>query len=396
MLYHGDARDILPALPAGAADVLITDPPAGIGFMGAAWDGDKGGRAQWVAWLASVLGECYRILPPGACGLVWALPRTSHWTATACEDAGFTIVDRIAWVFGSGFPKHKHALKPAVEDWWLIQKPGAARRLNVDDCRVKGEPWTFTHGPKTGRTGGGIMGIPMERQGIAESHPAGRWPAHLVLSHSAACADGCAPDCPVRLMGEQSGERPTGAPTAGTHRLAHTYTANGGLWATKGRSLVGGGDTGTAARFFTNLPADDAPPFLYTAKASRRERNAGCEGLPERPVAEHEGRNPMMNGAHRIENGVVTGPKARSETARNHHPTVKPQALMRWLVRLIAPAGGVVLDPFAGSGSTGVAALAEGRRFVGIEREAAYVAIAEARLAHAGMQTMIPLLAEED
>ena len=69
---------------------------------------------------------------------------------------------------------------------------------------------------------------------------------------------------------------------------------------------------------------------------------------------------------------------------------------MRWLVRLIAPPGGVVLDPFAGSGSTGVAALAEGRRFIGIEREAAYVAIAEARLAHAGMQTMIPLLAEED
>ena len=101
----GDALAVLPTLPDACVEAVVTDPPAGISFMDREWDRDRGGRDAWIAWLASVMRECLRVLKPGGHALVWALPRTSHWTATACEDAGFEIRDRIAHLFGSGFPK---------------------------------------------------------------------------------------------------------------------------------------------------------------------------------------------------------------------------------------------------------------------------------------------------
>lgn len=105
MLIHGDCLTILKGLKDNSLDSLITDPPAGISFMGKSWDEDKGGRKQWVAWMSEVMRECLRVLKPGAHGLVWAIPRTSHWTATALEDAGFEIRDVVTHLFGSGFPK---------------------------------------------------------------------------------------------------------------------------------------------------------------------------------------------------------------------------------------------------------------------------------------------------
>lgn len=178
----GDALEELKKLPDNSVDAIVTDPPAGISFMGKSWDEDKGGRLQWIKWFAEVMHESLRVLKPGGYGLVWALPRTSHWTATALEEAGFEIRDCIYHIFGSGFPKsldigkaidklqgnkrevvktrtdgagngtsdnimydaeHKFAatkvfnetkgnsqwegfgtaLKPAVECWWLIRKP---------------------------------------------------------------------------------------------------------------------------------------------------------------------------------------------------------------------------------------------------------------------------------
>lgn len=103
MLIRGDARWL--CLRENSVDSMVTDPPAGIGFMGKAWDGDRGGRDDWVGSMANTFRECLRVLKPGAHALVWALPRTSHWTATALEDAGFEIRDIITHHFGSGFPK---------------------------------------------------------------------------------------------------------------------------------------------------------------------------------------------------------------------------------------------------------------------------------------------------
>ena len=214
---------------------------------------------------------------------------------------------------------------------------------------------------------------------------AGRYPPHLLLSHAADCAPGaCVEDCPVAVLGAQSGHADS-RPGATNHEEGHTHTygwAKGGIYK-KGAIHK---DTGTAARFFPQFwPHGDAPPFLYAAKASRRERNAGCEGLEERhaPKGNHIGRD-LSNPKNHL--GGLQGSQQS-----NHHPTVKSQALMRWLVRLVTPPGGVVLDPFMGSGSTGVAALAEGFGFVGVEASAEYLEIARARIAHAAG----PLFAEE-
>lgn len=104
-LILGDCLEELKKLPENSVDSIVTDPPAGIGFMGKDWDHDKGGRDNWVSWMQEVAAECLRVLKPGGHALVWAIPRTSHWTATAWENAGFEVRDRIAHVFGSGFPK---------------------------------------------------------------------------------------------------------------------------------------------------------------------------------------------------------------------------------------------------------------------------------------------------
>jgi hypothetical protein len=104
-LYAGDALDVLRTLPDQSVDAVVTDPPAGIAFMGKQWDGAKGGREQWSAWLAAIMAEALRVTKPGGHALVWALPRTAHWTACGLEDAGWQVRDRITHLFGSGFPK---------------------------------------------------------------------------------------------------------------------------------------------------------------------------------------------------------------------------------------------------------------------------------------------------
>ena len=376
-LHHGDCLDVLPTLP--MVDAIVTDPPAGIAFMGAAWDGDKGGRDQWVQWLGARLRAARALIRPGGYALVWALPRTSHWTALAIEAAGWRIQDRVSHIFGSGFPKHKSHLKPAVEDWWLAYNPGGTRALNIEACRVGWEP-----GGMDGqeRTSPRISPAPMD-WGKGEIIPrdykpeaAGRYPPHLLLTHSADCEPGaCVEGCPVRVLGAQSG-----VSKATTHQRGD----GGGYGGFPGMHPVavrGQNDTGTAARFF--------PQFYYSAKASRRERNRGCEGLEEQSDHLFYGGD-GFSGRTNVNGEWVNTDNPRIPRA-NHHPTVKNLALMQWLVRLITPEGGTVLDLFAGSGTTGVAALAEGRSFIGIEKEAAYFAIAQARIADAAAQQRLPL-----
>lgn len=385
-LYHGDCLDILRTMPTASAESLVSDPPGALSFMGMAWDGDKGGRAQWVAWLAERMREARRVVKPGHYGLVWALPRTSHWTALALEDAGWEIRDRVAHIFGSGFPKHKSALKPAVEDWWLIRNPGkGGPALNIDAARVG----TDGHEPNArkaktiaGKVYNEAVYSQIERGGDGWSGAAGRWPAHLVLSHSADCNGVCAPDCPIARMDAQSGERKNGArPARTTSRPGANGTMNDGWSGWGERDRVVFDDTGGASRFFTRLDTGEYDPFVYAAKASRAERNRGCEALDAKETRDHN----MLASAFCIDprspNGGYENKPAPPRA--NHHPTVKSQALMQWLCRLITPPGGVVLDPFCGTASTGVAAAALGMGFVGCEYEAEYIPIARARLAAA-------------
>jgi len=316
-LYRGDAMAVLAGMDDASVDAVVTDPPAGIGFMGKEWDGDRGGRVRWIEWLSGILAECYRVAKPGARLLCWSLPRTNHWTGTAVEDAGWVVEDVIAHLFGSGFPKHASKLKPAREDWWLARKPGGkVPPLGIDECRVPapdGVPIFDRFRLGNGIEPGAIN--PSRRTGDTSS--LGRWPANVTHDGS-----------DVILAGFPETE--SGKVEPHHMRRAESQKQYGGFGGKFGDiPLTGFGDSGSAARFF------------YCAKPDPEER------------------------------------------AGNIHPTVKPLALMRWLVRLVSKPDDVILDPFAGSGTTPVAALLENRRCQAIEHDESYYATALSRLQHA-------------
>lgn len=417
VVHLGDCLEVLRTLPDASTDALVTDPPAGIGFMGRAWDGAKGGREKWISWLADIMREAMRALKPGAHGFVWALPRTSHWTGTALEEAGFEVRDVVTHLFGTGFPKSHNvskaidktlgkerpvvgpvsnparnrdgtdalgggwqsapqvtapasdlaaqwdgwgtALKPACEFWFLVRRPfkGIVARnvmehgtggLNIDGCRVATDEqrtavYSGAKGTKQAEYGAGAVDGSSDKYLYTPSNE-GRWPAHLVLDEEAG-----------RMLDAQSGVR-----AAGVRKGLGYHGIEQGDGGPEVKSSAGG-----ASRFF------------YCAKASRSEREAGLERMEKRTLCQNiPDRESSPEHTHR--NGLN-----RQKQRANRHPTVKPLALMAWLLRLITPPGGTVLDPFAGSGSTGVACMREGFSFIGIEQSEEYVEVARRRIAHA-------------
>jgi DNA modification methylase len=479
-ILHGDCVQVMAGIAPNSVDAIVTDPPYGLEFMGKEWDrlGDIGktshsgpaapdpgpwgrrerihfhgssnakcrtcGKWQWdyperkcacetpdlpnvkahqarimQDWHELWATEAYRVLKPGGRLLAFGGTRTNHRMACAIEDAGFVIEDTIAWLYGSGFPKHKSKLKPAHEPVVVAWKPDAkATPLNVDACRIGfgNESVDLDAKQRRNNIGGGgyepgVSGKTISTN-IETYKPLGRWPANVALGHHESCqeigtkrvkggsgwsksgskaspnlamsgpnydrepkpdafaaADGtetvaawdCHPDCAVALLDAQSGERPSGA-WNGKRNTPKTNGIYGSFesYQERGKSA----DTGGASRFF------------YQAKASRRERNAGLDGLPERAIRSYEG-GPIVSGDH-----PDTSPGGHTRPAANGHPTVKPIALMAWLIRLVAKPGDTVLDPFAGSGTTGCAAALEGVSFIGIEQNAEYIGIAERRIAH--------------
>lgn len=516
-LLLGNCRTILPTLPDNSVDAVVTDPPAGIGFMGKEWDdfrrarndadagrdnvfgrtstkGPEYGRrrkvASWqyphtapgftdgaqrlvapaigtnasnpmcrkchrhkrgwkttpgcecetpdfddrervyaardvfVRFLTDVLSECLRVLKPGGHALVWAIPRTSHWTATACEDAGFEIRDKVYHLFGTGFPKSLDvsraidkaagadrvvigtgrpvkrmipgadqnatgswikdngrefvptitapatdaatqwdgwgtALKPAAEEWILCRKPLSEKSvalnvlrwgtgaLNIDATRITlDKPRPLMVRTTTVVAASCMSGASTGATSSGETTQLGRWPANVVHDGS------------EEVLAE--------FPDSTTRGHTPALRGNGGI-SCDGHAGQDGiaerwHDTGSAARFF------------FCAKASRADRE---EGLGDLAVKESVG-----TLAGDADGSLPTGAgNPRNATARNHHPTVKNTALMRWLCRLITPPGGTVLDPFMGSGSTGKAAMLEGFDFVGIEQDESYMEIARRRIA---------------
>jgi DNA modification methylase len=371
VILEGDCIEVMASMDAASVDAIVTDPPYGLGFMGKRWDALPPGE--------DVAREMLRVLKPGGHLLAFGGTRTYHRLAVAVEDAGFEIRDTIAWLYGSGFPKSHNigdgrgtALKPAHEPIVVARKPlggtvaanvveHGTGALNIDACRItSAESW---EGDATASAAANGFG-PGDSDGWrgawtrrSESHTSGRWPANVVLDEEAA-----------GMLDAQTGEQKSGV-AVNRNRAPGTMTSWLGTRPSQTGEDVGYGDSGGASRFF------------YVAKASRRERNAGLDGFEERPKrhAYGDGFNSAtkLDPARHTAEGVAARP-----LARNHHPTVKPIALMRWLVRLVAPPGGTVLDPFAGSGTTGCAAALEGFEFIGIEREPEYARLAEARIAH--------------
>ena len=203
----------------------------------------------------------------------------------------------------------------------------------------------------------------------------GRWPANIVFTHAADCGDQCAEGCPVAALDEQSGVSTTSSGVL--RRNTALGRMNDDNWRPQQQQAQLYGDTGGASRFFTVTEWD--VPFRYIAKPSKRERNAGLDGLEERNKYKAGGVG-GTGGMRSVDAAVNATPVA------NHHPTVKPLALMRWLVRLVTPPGGIVLDPFLGSGTTAAAAVLEGFDWVGCEMTAEYLPIIEGRVAWAHEQ----------
>jgi DNA modification methylase len=334
-----DCLTVLPRLDTSTVDAIVTDPPYGININSMKWDSPRqldplrpparrrsraNPRVAFQRFCTDWTSQCLRVLKPGAHIAAFSATRTVHLLACALEDAGFELRDMLVWLHGNGYPGPQPV------------KGGLAPRLKpaLEPILLARKPFGGTLGSNLSTYGTGALNIDATRiinhdescphsgrtyrQRGAVS-PKGRWPANLILSHGSRCRPTqCQRDCPVDLLG--------------THHR-----------------------------------------FFYCPKAAQGEREAGCERLPRRTIQ-----------TYRV--GAASMRMARTRPVANVHPTVKPLDLMRWLVRLLTPprqgTGAIVLDPFAGSGSTGIAVILEGARFLGIERDQAYAAIARARIRH--------------
>ncbi len=351
MIHHGDCIDVMHEMAPESVDAIVTDPPYNIGFMGKAWDTGHG-HGPWAE-------AAYRVAKPSAYLLAFGGTRTVHRMTVALEDAGWIIRDMLVWGYASGFPKSKASLKPAWEPIVMARKPGPLRMLAIDECRI---PTDETGGNMNragkeyrGEAGGTVYGngrgFTADMPTTTFYDPLGRWPANIVLSDP--IFDGGIEG----VVGGGETLRAWTAPSSGK------YDASGyHLTPPEGEHGPLYGDTGTYSRFFL-IP-----------KAARSDREPVLGGLPLRDQSSTWGDiGPVEGNPRKPDNGHVT-------QRQNVHPTVKPIDLMRHLVRLVTPTGGTVLDPFLGSGTTALAAEMEGFPWIGIEREAEYVAIAEARL----------------
>lgn len=433
--FHGDCLEKMRELGDGTIDSIVTDPPYGLSFMGKGWDHGVPGPEFWV--------EALRVAKPGTHLLAFGGTRTYHRLAVAIEDAGWEIRDCVMWVYGSGFPKSLDvgkaidraagaerevvgrrvsggmgqgrvdsvlppsgivggalnqfksgqaeiditapatdaakqwdgwgtALKPAWEPIIVARKPlcgtvaenvmkHGTGAINVDGCRVAmGDEYDPTKMQRQQAVGtatikGAFGAESLVGKVIPTYKPGGRWPANVIHDGS---------DEVVGMFPETTTNKGTLRSNAGLGNIQFAPSRPKG-------TVLSEGDSGSAARFF------------YCAKASKRDRDEGCEGLEEKACGLMEDDN------YDIKTGSGS---SRNTTRRNHHPTVKPTDLMRYLCRLVTPPNGIVLDPFMGSGSTGKAAVLEGFDFVGIEKEADYIKIAEARIAKAKAEKQEQLL----
>jgi DNA modification methylase len=437
-VHLGDCLELLKQLPDESVDSVVTDPPAGISFMGKSWDtfdkdmfGIKGEEGEndlkikknfnilpryansdligFQDFICQVFTEIYRVLKSGGHCLVWAIPRTSHHTAMGLERAGFEIRDCVYHVFGTGFPKSMNvgiaidklqgnerevisqqirkgrssgimgketeiihtkdkgnsefegwgtALKPAVECWWLIRKPLSEKSIaenvlkhktggiNIDACRINFvndsdlKESTIKNQHKDFNSNNGIR-VPTNGIYYGDNRPPenynpvnGRFPSNFIHDGSDEVLKQF-PDVEDEQINDKSVQQ----------------TLFGDIIEKK---LI------NSSRFF------------YCAKASKEEKNRGCEQLQEK----------YLDDAREIGSAGGTNPRNRGaeKPMKNFHPTVKSLELMEYLVKLITPPNGVVLEPFAGSGSTCVACKQLQFNFIGFEKDPEYVKICEARL----------------
>ena len=424
-LLLGNCLDTLKELPDNSIDSIVTDPPYGFSFMNKKWDYDVPSVEIW--------RECFRVLKPGGFLLAFAGTRTQHRMAVRIEDAGFEIRDMIAWVYGSGFPKSHNigkavdkilgnerkvvgseekaqptyhsqnvggdvqktdsieitkgnsefegwgtALKPALEPITMARKPISEKNvaqnclkwstggINIDGSRVQGsdvpkdsERKTANRVPMADQPKGKVFNEDnsgFEVGKYADADPKGRFPANLIHDGSEEVEE-CFPEVSKsKKPKEVEGYKP--------NFKNNVYGSGLG-----GGEHKGFGDSGTASRFF------------YCAKVSKSEREAGLEEIEEKEFGFSNGANAGIKKGEGYKASQQIGLN-KVTRRKNIHPTVKPIKLMEYLVKMVTPKNGTVLDPFMGSGSTAIACVREGFNFVGCELDEEYMEIARKRINH--------------
>jgi len=392
MILHGDCQEKLKRIIPCSVDSIITDPPAGIAFMGKDWDKDKGGRDGWIQWLEGVMVECHRVMKPGAHGFVWALPRTSHWTATALENAGFEIRDIVTHVFGSGFPKShnisKGLDKMAGAEREVVgpyQYPDGIKRTKLDAERSQSIPQLNSHIKDKPRTapatdaakkwdGWGTALKPASEHWILVRKPFKGTVAKNVMEHGTGGIN-----IDASRVGSHDPELNRKSRANKTHKPWGTVKEENIKQHTQGRfpsNLICSGD----AREM--LDEQSLAGGMHSAGKSRsggKSKQEGEGGLLG--VGNHKGNGIRFGDSGGASRFFYCAKASKSERGSdNNHPTVKALKLMKYLITMITPPGGTVLDPFMGSGSTCLAAASLGFRFIGIEQNKEYFDIANARL----------------
>jgi DNA modification methylase len=342
-LYHGDCLDVLPTLE--PVDAVVTDPPYGLEFMGKAWDHGVPGVPYWAAVRDA--------LKPGGHLLAFGGTRTHHRLMVGIEDAGFEIRDVIMWVYGSGFPKSHDVSISLDKNAGAMGHRGRAHYAYATGKDFQGRDMSVPqsmsrHVPITDAAkqwdGWGTALKPAWEPIIVARKPLEGTMAQNVLAHG--------------VGGINIGGCRVGTDSITTHMPSYGYQKSGVRWDKRPKSeevLIGRWPANLihdGSDEVTRLMPDDAARFFYCAKAAQADRNEGVEGL-------------------------------------NTHPTVKPLALMRYLVRLVTPPGGVVCDPFMGSGSTGKAADLEGCQFIGIDSDESSCELASKRRQ---LQRVLPMV----
>ncbi len=389
----GDVADLLKNVESNSFDALLCDPPSGIEFRGLEWDSHKGGRDAWCGWLTGIAKELWRVLKPGAYGVVWSLPKTSHWTGWALDSAGFEVVDTIHHIVGKGMPKSRNghvverddqlptdslvgagtALAPTHECWWLIQKPrqGTVGRnveqygtgmLNIDGARIKSDLSRMVSGTGKPRSGKGSIKGYGDQSGATFGGDAanppndlGLWPKNQIFSHS--------PEC--KVIGERivkgrainrftEGAKPFGGGVGKSYDSIQMPDQVIPIYECCDDCCVP-----TLQAF-----KQDAPNFYYCPKPSKRERNFGLEGWGRSSTYGHE-----------------------EEGDENTHPTIKSIDLTWYLATLIKPPQHYnpaprMINPFTGSGGEMIGSVLAGYGYVyGIELDKSFAKTAAARTA---------------
>ena len=426
-LFNGNMLDMLQVIEKESIDSVVCDPPYELNFMGKGWDNSG------IAFNPETWKQCYEALKPGGYLLAFGGSRTYHRIAVAIEDAGFEIRDTIMWLYGSGFPKSMNiglaldkkngvesevigigqsgssdthtrtmnsetkdgksafggeyeikratnkwngwgtALKPSFEPIIIARKPfkgslvdnvikNGVGGINIDECRVGNETISIHNAPK-GTFAGGEYGRGSDTSSYRDS--TGRFPANTILTYDENDFDEVCGGFPntKSVKSARGGARNDG--TTVYNKIPQNIEMN---------YECGYNDNGSASRYF------------YCAKASKKDRDEGLDEFETKSHEEINNRKEGSAGATRQYGGGTNPFLSVSCPRKNTHPTVKPTELMQYLVRLVTPNNGTILDPFNGSGSTGKAVMYENKerdknyKYIGIELTEEYLPIAKARI----------------